>query len=55
MEEALKRIAEEPGYRPYPDSNVKEFITTIVYGGIKDRDVLGDYKDYLLSITKEGI
>lgn len=50
MEGALQKIAKQPGYRPYTDNNVDRFITEIVYGGVPERDVLGDYGKYILSL-----
>ena len=50
MEKALQKIAAQPDYRPYTNDNVDKFITTVVYGGIRDRDVLGDHANYILSL-----
>ncbi|MBW8039154.1 MAG: hypothetical protein FVQ85_04050 [Planctomycetes bacterium] len=50
LESALKKISEKPGYKPYSNDNVNNFIDEVVYGGVKDRDVLGDYKDFILSL-----
>jgi len=52
MEDALRRISEQPGFRPYSDDHVREFITAIVYGGVENRDVLGGYEDCLLSLAQ---
>jgi hypothetical protein len=52
LESALKKIQVEPDYRPYSQANVDKFIDYVVYGGKKGRDVLGDYKDFILSEAK---
>lgn len=49
LEAALQEIASNPGYKPYSDDSVKNFINEIVYGGVEDRDVLGDYEKFILS------
>lgn len=49
LEEALRRIRLNPQDKPYSDTNVSKFITEVVYGGLKERDVLGNYKDFILS------
>ncbi len=51
LEEALSKVAKNTGHKPYSDADVNSFITEVVYGGVSDRDVLGDYKDYILSLV----
>jgi hypothetical protein len=43
------KVQAEPDYRPYSQEDVDKFIEYVVYGGKKDRDVLGEYKDFILS------
>lgn len=54
LENALKKIYDNPGYKPYPDINVKKFIVEAVYGGVENRDVLGEYEEFILSKTLSG-
>ena len=49
LELALMKVKEEPNYKPYYQEDVDKFIDYVVYGGKKDRDVLGNYKDFILS------
>jgi hypothetical protein len=49
LESAIDKVKQTPGYRPYSQKDVDKFIDYVVYGGIKDRDVLGDYKNFILS------
>ena len=49
LEDALIKIKADIGYRPYSQSDVDKFIEYVVYGHKKNRDVLGDYKDFILS------
>lgn len=45
---AVTRLRDEPGFRPYPAENAERLLIDVVYRGIRDRDVLGDYRDFLL-------
>ena len=49
LEDALQKINLDSSYKPYSHADVDKFIEYIVYGGKKDRDVLGEYKDFILS------
>jgi hypothetical protein len=53
LENALKITHRNPSYRPYSQENVDKFITEIVYGGVRNRDVLGGYKDFIISLSEE--
>ena len=46
--DAVRRLRDEPGFHPYPAENAERLLIDVVYGGIRDRDVLGDYRDFLL-------
>jgi len=50
LEDALRKIVDKPGYKRYSDRDVNKFITEVVYGGVENRDVLGDYKKFILSL-----
>jgi len=53
LENALQKIAQYPNFRPYQDRDVDAFITEVVYGGLKSRDVLGDYKNAILASVQK--
>ena len=44
----IKSIYKRPNYYPYGDKERENFMTDIIYGGKKERDVLGEYKDFIL-------
>lgn len=52
LEEALRTLNKDPTYRPYSDKDVKSFLAEIVYNGEYGQDILGNYKDFLLRISK---
>ena len=49
LETAIMKVQAEPDYRPHSQEDADKFIEYVVYGGKKDRDVLGEYKDFILS------
>lgn len=49
IESALKKINLEPNYKPYKSKDVKSFMDYVIYGGLSDKDVLGNYKEFILS------
>lgn len=52
MEAALKKISKNRTYKPYSEETISNFIQEVVYGGVKNRDVLGDYKDFVISSAR---
>ena len=48
LESALMKVMVEPNNKPYTQADVDKFIEYVVNGG-KKRDILGDYKDFILS------
>jgi hypothetical protein len=44
---ALSALKDEKKHRPYADEDVDRFLTEIIYGGQKDRDVLADYEQFI--------
>ena len=46
---AIEKVRQTPDYLPYKIEDVNLFITDIVYGGVKNRDVLNDYSSFLIS------
>jgi len=55
VDKALDSVAENPAYRPYGEKNVEKFVTDIVYGGVKNRDVLGEYVDFILAKANQAL
>lgn len=55
LEEALKKLKEEPTLQPYPRKNVERFLTDVVCNGEKDKDVLGDHKAFILDVAKDNM
>lgn len=53
--EAFKSLKNVPTYKPYTQKNIDSFITEIVYNGSNERDVLGDYKEYILNISNNAL
>ncbi len=49
LTEALLSIKDEKKSRPYTDEDVDRFLTEIIYGGQKDRDVLADYERFIVN------
>ena len=49
LEEAIYKIKSDHNYRAYSQEDVDKFIEYVVYNGNRDRDVLGDYKDFIVS------
>ena len=53
FERAIEEIKKKSRVCPYGKPNVDQFIQNEVYGGIKDRDVLGDYVSFIVSKGQE--
>jgi len=51
LERALKTLKEKPDFRPYSKEDVDKFLVEMVLGGGEDRDVLSEYKDFILSVS----
>lgn len=52
LEDALKTLEKNPTYKPYTQKNIESFLNEIVYNGEYGRDILGDYKDFILQVSK---
>ena len=50
LENALITLKEDPTFKPYSQKSIDNFLTEIVYAGEKDKDVLGSYKELILSL-----
>lgn len=53
LEVALRRLHENRGIVPYPQKNVRQLLDYLVLGGVPDRDVLGDYVEFLMQVSKK--
>jgi hypothetical protein len=53
--QALEILIKDKFYKPYSKEQVKLFLSEIIYGGNskKNRDVLGDYKNFIIEKVKE--
>ena len=49
LEDAMQKITLDHNYRPYSQDSVDKYIENVVYCGNRNRDVLGEYKDFILS------
>jgi hypothetical protein len=54
LEGALRKLAREPGYKPYPDENADSFLNEVVYDSQGNSDVLGDYEKVILNSAKRA-
>ena len=52
LEQMLEKLKNEPLFRPYSKDNVERFFQDVIYNGEKGKDILGDYKEYILDIAK---
>ena len=50
--DALKSLKDNIDCQPYGDYENQNLLNEVVYGGLPGRDVLGEYKDFILSFTK---
>ncbi len=50
LENALITLKKDPSFKPYTQKSIDNFLTEIVYAGEKDKDVLGCYKELILSL-----
>lgn len=48
LENAFIKIKENPSHRSYSQEDVEKFLVEVVYGGKRNRDVLGDYGKLIL-------
>jgi len=51
LEQALQSLRKNSMDVPYGDENVNRFLSEVVYGGRKKRDVLGDYVQFLTNCS----
>jgi hypothetical protein len=49
LKEALLSLRNDKTNVPYAEKNVTKFLSEIIYGGHTERDVLGDYEDFIVS------
>jgi hypothetical protein len=49
LKEALLSLRENKTRVPYTDENIDRFLSEIIYGGQRERDVLGDYENFIVS------
>jgi hypothetical protein len=49
LKDALFSLRNDKTNVPYTEENVTRFLSEIIYGGHSERDVLGDYEDFIVS------
>ena len=49
----VKTIKANPGFRPYSDKNVQEFLDEAIYNGDSSRNILSDYSKFLYSVADQ--
>lgn len=49
LKDALLSLRDNKKKVPYPEENVNRFLSEIIYGGPNERDVLGDYEDFIVN------
>jgi hypothetical protein len=53
LESGLVKLVESSQYRPYSDNDVEDFLIEVINGGVKGRDVLGEYSKYITMVAME--
>jgi hypothetical protein len=53
LKSALKSLQKNKADIPYQEAGVANFIKEVVYGGRADKDVLGNYENYIVSHSKQ--
>jgi hypothetical protein len=53
LKDALLSLQENRKDVPYKDDNVNQFISEIIYGGPRERDVLKDYVQFIVSCAQD--
>jgi 3-deoxy-D-manno-octulosonic-acid transferase len=53
LKDALRSLRNDKTKVPYTEENVTRFLSEIIYGGQSERDVLGDYEDFIVSHARE--
>jgi hypothetical protein len=53
LKEALVSLQEDRKNVPYKDENVNQFISEIIYGGPREREVLKDYVQFIVSCAED--
>jgi hypothetical protein len=51
LKDALLALQENKTKVPYTDENIDRFLSEIIYGGRDERDVLGDYENFIVNIA----
>jgi len=49
LKDALLSLRDNKKKVAYPEENVNRFLSEIIYGGPNERDVLGDYEDFIVN------
>jgi CDP-glycerol glycerophosphotransferase (TagB/SpsB family) len=49
LRDALLSLRDKPGHVPYTVENVNRWLAEVIYGGQNERDVLGDYEEFIVN------
>ena len=49
LKDALLSLQVNKTKVPYTEENINRFLSEIIYGGRSERDVLGDYEDFIVN------
>jgi hypothetical protein len=49
LKDALLSLQVNKAKVPYTEENINRFLSEIIYGGRGERDVLGDYEDFIVN------
>ena len=52
LKNAIIKLTNKSQYRPYKQENVDKFLKEIIYNGNSNRDILKDYKEFILEIDR---
>ncbi len=52
LTQALQSLQAHKDQVPYSETQVDRFLSEIIYGGLKKRDVLGDYEQFIVNTTR---
>ena len=54
LKEALEKVHNSKKFKPYSQIDADKYIEELVYGGKKNRDVLGEYAQFILSSARHA-
>jgi hypothetical protein len=55
LKDALFALQKDKVHVPYPEENINKFLSEIIYGGCGERDVLGDYENFIVNHAADRV